>query len=140
MVEEVLPAQNAEVIYQGNKFFNKFDEQDVLNSLKSFQKKKAQAILSEIKKQPDQLMFDTNGTVFIEGKSIPDSNIKDFLFSLFNGKSSTLNGFKDFVVKLQQLGLSRFIPKKSLPLEDFRPENIVEKNPFSMEKWYFIGQ
>lgn len=136
----MLPAQNAEVIYQGNKFFNKFDEQDVLNSLKSFQKKKAQAILSEIKKQPDQLMFDTNGTVFIEGKSIPDSNIKDFLFSLFNGKSSTLNGFKDFVVKLQQLGLSRFIPKKSLPLEDFRPENIVEKNPFSMEKWYFIGQ
>ena len=139
MVEEVLPAQNAEVIYQGNKFFNKFDERDVLNNLKGFQKKKAQAIISEIKKQPNQLTFDTNGTVFIEGKSIPESNIKDFLFSLFNGKS-TLNGFKDFVVKLQQLGLSRYIPKKSLPVEDFQPQNIVEKNPFSMEKWYFIGQ
>ena len=139
MVEEVLPAQNAEVIYQGNKFFNKFDERDVLNNLKGFQKKKAQAILSEIKKQPDQLTFDTNGTAFIKGKSIPESNIKEFLFSLFNGKS-TLNGFKDFVVKLQQLGLSRYIPKKSLPVEDFQPQNIVEKNPFSMEKWYFIGQ
>ena len=43
MVEEVLPAQNADVIYQGNKFFNKFDERDVLNNLTGFQKKKTQA-------------------------------------------------------------------------------------------------
>jgi nitrogen fixation protein len=49
-------------------------------------------------------------------------------------------GFKDFVLKLQEMGLSRYIPKKSLPKKDFDPNVIVEKNPFSMEKWYYIGQ
>ena len=75
----------------------------------------------------------------IEGRSIPDSNIKTYLSALFSGKSSS-PGFKDFVAKLQQMGLSAYIPKKSLPETEFDPEKIVEKDPFSLEKWYFIGQ
>ena len=139
MVEDVSPTEISEIVYKANILFNKFDESDLLKGLKTFQKKKALSILNELKKQPDQLTFDTNGTVVIEGRSIPDSNIKTYLSALFSGKSSS-PGFKDFVAKLQQMGLSSYIPKKSLPETEFDPEKIVEKDPFSLEKWYFIGQ
>jgi len=139
LVEDVSPGEAANVIYKNSQEFNSFDESHLLSGLKNFQKKKALAIISELKKQPDQITFDTNGTVIIEGKSIPESNISDYLKALFSGKSSPV-GFKDFVLKMQEIGLSRYIPKKSLPKKDFDPNVIVEKNPFSMEKWYYIGQ
>jgi len=91
-----------------------------------------------MKRQPDQLTFNDSGTVIIEGRSVPESNIKACLEALFSGKASPA-GFKDFVVKLQQMGLSRYIPKKSLPSIEFDPSKIVEENPFSLEKWFYIG-
>jgi len=91
-----------------------------------------------MKKQPDQLSFNEMGTIVIEGRSIPDSNIKSCLEALFSGKEKP-TGFTDFVLKLKQMGLTRYIPKKSLPAESFDPTKVVEKNPFSMEKWYFLG-
>lgn len=133
------PAEASNIVHKSNVLFNKFDENHLLNGLKNFQKKKALAILSEMKKQPDQLSFDTNGIVYIEGNSIPDSNFKDYLIALTSGKKKPV-GFKDFVIKLQQMGLSRYIPKKCLPIKEFDPKIIIEKNPFSLEKWYFIGQ
>jgi hypothetical protein len=138
-VEDVNPAEATNVVHKSNQEFNDFDEKHILSGLKNFQKKKALAIINEFKKQPDQITFDTNGTVIIEGKSIPESNISDYFKALFSGKSSPV-GFKDFLIKMQQMGLSRYIPKKSIPARDFDPNEIVEKNPFSLEKWYYIGQ
>lgn len=139
LVEDVSPVESNNLVHKSNVLFNQFEENHLLEGLKNFQKKKALAIINEIKKQPDQLTFDNNGTVYIEGNSIPDSNFKDFLIALSSGKSKPV-GFKDFVIKLQQMGLSRYIPKKSLPIKEFDPKEIIDKNPFSMEKWYFIGQ
>ena len=138
-MEDVSPAEPSNIVHKSNVLFNKFDESNLLNGLKTFQKKKALAIISEMKKQPDQLTFDSNGIVYIEGKSIPDSNIKDFLIALSSGKTKPV-GFKDFVIKLQALGLTRYIPKKCLPIKEFDPTIIIEKKPFSMEKWYYLGQ
>ena len=139
MVEDISPGKEAEIIYTSNRF-NDFDENVLLKDFKPFQKKKAIAILSEIKKQPDQLTFDKNGTIFIEGNNIPNSNISVYLKALFSGKTKDIDGFQDFINKLQKIGLSRFIPKKCLPKYKFDPSKSVEKNPFSMEKWYFIGE
>ena len=118
LVEDVNPAEPSEVLYQKNVLFNKFDESDLISGLKNFQKKKAEAILNVLKSQPDQLSFDTNGVVFIEGRSIPDSNIKEYLNALFTGGKKSNSGFQDFVIKLQQMGLSQYISKKSLHVRD----------------------
>ena len=97
MIEDVSPVEASNILHKSNILFNKFDENHLLEGLKTFQKKKALAIISEMKKQPDQLTFDSNGIVYIEGKSIPDSNFKDYLIALTSGKNKP-NGFKDFVV------------------------------------------
>ena len=140
IIEDVSPAQEAEVVYKANDGFNNFDEAHLLKDFKKFQRKKAEAILSEMKKQPDQLTFDSTGVVIIEGKSVPESNIKDFLTCLFTGKPSNPIGFDDFIDKLQRIGLSRFIPRKRLPHKTFQIKNDDRGGPFSLEKWYFIGQ
>lgn len=139
LVEDVTPANPSEVIYKSNVLFNKFDEQNLYKDLKNFNKKRASKIVLEMKKQPDQLSFNENGTVIVDGLNIPESNIKSCLEALFSGKGSPA-GFKEFVVKLQEMGLTRYIPKKFLPKKDFDPQEIVEQNPFSLEKWYYIGQ
>lgn len=106
--------------------------------LKKHQQKKAKAILAQIKEHGDQLTFDKAGVVFIEGNSIPESNIADILHCLFNSKKNA-PGYLEFVLKLQQMGLSKFIPKKSaLPKKDI-VQNQMDSSAYNTEGWYYLG-
>lgn len=92
--------------------------------------------MNHIKEQPDQLTFDDSGTVFIEGNALPQSNIYRLLQDLFCAKSKGA-GYGAFVLKLQQMGLSRYIPKKSIPEPEPSTQNAIP--PYNLEEWYYLG-
>lgn len=120
-----------------NKDFDNFDENFILSKLKKHQKKKAKAILEQIKEHGDQLTFDKSGVVFIEGNSIPGSNIAYLLYCVLNAKKNA-PGYEEFILKLQQLGLSQFIPKKSSSQES-KIEIPIDSSPYNTEGWYYLG-
>lgn len=120
-----------------NLTFDKFDESALLSKLKENQKRKARDILKHIKEQPDQLTFDDSGTVYIEGNALPQSNIYQLLQDMFCAKSKG-PGYSAFVLKLQQMGLSRYIPKKSLPEQD-QSEASKPLPPYNLAEWYYLG-
>ena len=137
LIEDTAPSSSAEnIIQEKNLTFDKFDEKILLSKLKNNQNKKALEILRHIKDQPDQLTFDDKGTVFIEQTSLPNSNIYKLLQALLTSKSNE-PGFSSFVLKLQQMGLSRFIPKKSQPPLD--NSSSVPIPPYNLDQWYYLG-
>jgi len=69
----------------------------------------ATKLLTEIEKRSPQITFDSKGVIFVDGESIPQSNIYKFLPLLYRKKiSKTLPGFSDFLTKLNSLGLKQF--------------------------------
>lgn len=136
LVANTTPGIEGTLVEEKNLGFNSFDEEALLSTLNKNQKKKALDILRHIKEQGDQLTFDGTGIVFIEGKSLPGSNIYQLLHSLFSAKPKS-TGFAAFVAKLQQMGLSRFLPKKCLPV--LKVENTNTSPPYNLEDWYYLG-
>lgn len=142
MVSEILlentePTSSDPIVDEKNLTFNKFDEGALLSKLKQNQRRKALDILKHMKEQPDQLSFDESGTVFIEGNALPQSNVYKLLQDLFCAKSKG-PGFNAFVLKLQQMGLSRYIPKKSIPEPELGTVNKPHSS-YNLEQWYYLG-
>lgn len=109
-----------------------------MQSLKPFTRKKALQLIKTIKDQGDQLTFDNTGSVFLEGNTLPNANFFRLISSLFSGKHDE-PGFSEFVKKLQEMGLSKFIPKKSKVSNVSVEVNLNTLKPFNVDKWYYIG-
>lgn len=103
-----------------NDLSDKFDEEAVLRKIPKKYKLQAKVLLDVFNARSDVATFDVNQVVYLNGESLPNSNITQFLLQLFNVKSSPnrikklrSQGFDDFVAQLEIMGLTHLFPYKN---------------------------
>jgi len=86
-----------------------FDIKKALSRVPREHRANATKLLAEIEKRSPQITYDSKGIIFIDGDSIPGSNIFTFLPILYKKSvRKTLPGFSDFLAKLNSLGLQKY--------------------------------
>lgn len=109
-VQQHLPAPNNYGI-QVNKsdLHDIFDLKKVYSKVPKEHRSNALKLMNEIEKRSSEVSFDTSGTVFIDGDSIPNSNFFVYFPLLYKKRiPKNLPGFQDFVNKLNSMGLREF--------------------------------
>jgi len=104
-----LPENNYETEITKSDLNDVFDVKKALLKVPKQHRSDASKLLTEIEKRSPQLTFDSKGTVYIDGDSIPQSNFFIFLPLLYKKRiPKSLSGFPDFVNKLNSMGLQKF--------------------------------
>ena len=99
-------------------------------------KKQATTLLEQFNSRGNELTWNSDGVIFIDQVSIPNSDIFLLFPYLFKAKQpKNLNGFQDFVQKLSEMGLDHLITarKKIVKTED------TPKKTGESPNWYYLG-
>ncbi len=81
-------------------------------------KRKAREMLLKIKSNfPADLSFDEKGTVFINGDSMPETDIKELLAATFNSRKKA-TGLNMWLDKLHDLGLDNYVNSKRKTIQE----------------------
>ena len=120
-----------------------FDENLLIELVPSGFHARAKELLQKIHEFPMELNFGTDGTVFIDSQSIPNSDIKIIFPALFIRKNKkVIPGLKELATKLASMGFGHLFFKgilKSLK----RPNNYkISESAIDYKKhknWWYIG-
>jgi len=115
----------------------------LLNKIPSKYKQKAEKLLEAFEEHPNSITWNSDGVIFVNQDSLPNSNIFSLLPELFKkNPNKKLPGFFEFTSEIATLGFGHLIEKgllrglhRSLPIEN--QKNLYEgiKN----ENWWYIG-
>lgn len=121
------------------------DENNLLRKIPSKFRARAQQLVEAINEHSSSISWNTDGTIFINGESLPLSNIFTLMPELFkHNPNREVAGFYEVVKQLANLGLGHLINKNILrglrrpgPLENQTElYTYVKQNP---GKWYYLG-
>ena len=114
-----------------------FDESRLLKLLPPSHRRKAEVLIRQFNKHPNELTWSSDGTILVDEVSIPNSDIYLLLPLLFkSSRQSKAPGFEDFVLKIKEMGLDHLINSKhvkSIKSIASSPKTNKSKN------WWFIG-
>jgi len=121
------------------------DEHSLLKKIPAKFKERAAKLIEAFDEFPTIMSWDKAGVVFLDGNSIPNSNIYELMPELFKANpDKNKSGFSELVKKIAALGYGHLINKTILKGLQRREKiekqselyNYVSKNP---KKWYYIG-
>lgn len=119
-----------------------FDEKKLLQRIGKEHRTRAQHLLHKLQERPNELSFDSSGTIYIDEESIPNSNIFKWLPLLFKKRTPKgINGFENFRLKLEQMGLGHLVQypidhKKASKIDDAIGGSFSSKNN---SNWWYLG-
>lgn len=114
-----------------NQEHDNFDKSFLLKLISRRQRSAAKKVLDVIELKPQELNFDSSGSVFIDQTSIPQANFHVIFPLLFKkGQFSKIPGYEEVCLKLKDLGVLSNHQKLSLPLR---------QNSTKDEHWYYLG-
>lgn len=118
-----------------------FDETQLLALVSKPYKIKAKALLEQFDERGNELTWNSSGTVFIDQVSLPQSNFFIIFPLLFKrSKPKNIPGFKDVVLKINQMGLSDFICSRKDVTTHYNHQRITQNNdPENNIPWWYIG-
>lgn len=122
-----------------------FDSNLLLDLVPSGFHARAKELLEKINQNPMEISFSTDGTVYIDSKSIPNTDIKIIFPALFIRKNKkSITGLKETATKLASLGFGHLFFKGILKTLK-RPNNYkfsdheTSHNYKKHKHWWFIG-
>lgn len=145
------PQNNAQRVSGGENYVksDQNDEADELLLLKKIPKRfqiRARKLLEAFDKHPTIISWNSEGVLFLDGNSIPQSNMYKLLPEVFKlHPDYSLPGFKEFVKKLASLGLGLLI-NRSILRGLTRREKIENESDIydyitkNTKNWYYIGR
>ena len=109
-------------------------------------RKKASQLLKEFNVRGNELTYDSSGVIYIDGVSIPNSDIFVLFPYLFKAKRrKNLVGFEDFYQKIVDMGLLDFIYRREVKFHiEKEKKPIKPKESKSTDKddsdvnWWFL--
>ena len=128
-----------------------FDEEELLRQIPENQRFKAKALISYFNQIPEQITWNSNGVLFIDQVSIPNSNIFQIFHHLFDPTSSSGSkaaaGLDELVYKLKSLHLDQLISFKIKIEPAAEPPNFHSSNMSNSNceaarddlPWWYIG-
>jgi len=120
-----------------------FDENLLIQLVPNGFHTRAKELLEKIREFPMELSFASDGTVFIDSQSIPNSDIKTIFPALFIRKTKKIiPGLIETATKLASMGAGQFFFKGILKTLK-RPKNYkLSEEALNYKKhknWWFIG-
>ena len=116
-----------------------FDETRLLKTIPPRHRYQAQILLQQFNQRGVELTWNSDGVIFIDQTSIPQSNIFVLFPYLFKMKHpKDLPGFDDFLQKIQEMGLGHLTVKKIRSKKSEMNMN-VNLNPKQSDNWWYIG-
>jgi hypothetical protein len=98
-----------------NDFNDIFDEKRLLRLTPKKFRKNGEELLKQFVSRGSELNWDSSGTIYIDGTSIPESDIFILFPCLFRSKKpKKLEGFVEFFNKIIEMGLSDLLSQKVL--------------------------
>jgi len=129
----VLPYDN---IVKKNDEADVFDENRLVGLVPNNQKKKAKELLKQIDENGHLITFNSSGVLFLNGISIPNSNIFEIFPMLFKiSKPSNTPGLLDIIKQIDSMKLSYLIVTKSKEPK----KNQKEENMKISENFWYLG-
>jgi len=130
------------VVYSKSHQNDIYDEKKLMKRVPKEHRVVAKRLLDAIDSRPNEMNFNSEGVIFVDDESIPSSNIYKFFPLLFKKKApKNFTGFKDFISKLQEMGLGHFIQypidHKTAVKLDKAVEDATQIT--SDDQWWFIG-
>ena len=94
-----------------NDLADKFDENHLLHLIPKRYKAQAKTLLKACDERAAEFTFNTNGIIFIDGTSLPGTNIFVLFPALFKNTKTRRNlvGFNEVIQKLKDMGLAHLI-------------------------------
>ncbi len=122
-------------------FHNQYvsDEMKLLKTIPPRYRRQAATLIRQFENRGNELTWNSDGVIFIDQTSIPESDIFLLFPYLFKHKfPKTLLGFEDFLQKIEEMGLSHLILQKK-----FTKRSKYLKSESKMEKkdstnWWFL--
>lgn len=139
---QVIPLNYAVEIEKSN-LNDKYDEKKLLSKVPREHIRNALELLKAFEDQPNEISFDSQGTIFINEESIPESNIYKFFPLLFRKrKPKSFTGYQDFVEKLLDMGLGHYIKypindKKAAKMDTLLKQELNLDT--SKTQWWYLG-
>lgn len=137
------PVQNVDI--HKSDLNDNFDIQKLLQSVPEENLEKAEILLKKLQEFPNEITWDSSGTIFIDQKSLPESNIYDLFPKLFRkvANANKILNLREVASKIASLGFGYLINgrytgglsrKKPVPNE----AELIEKMK-SYPNWWYIG-
>jgi len=96
---------------------------------------KATKLLTEIENRSPELTFDSKGTIFVDGESLPESNFFIFFPLLYKKRVPKYTSFADFVSKLNSMNLNHLFEFK----KKFNQKQKIDQNLRKDQKnWWLL--
>jgi hypothetical protein len=99
-------------------------------------RRQAQTLLQQFNQRGNELTWNSDGVIFIDQTSIPESNIFQLFPYLFKMKHpKDMAGFDDFQQKIHDMGLDHLIVKR---LKTFTSTSKKNSNQNTVKNWWFL--
>ena len=126
-----------------NDLADKFDENHLLRLIPKRYKSQAHTLLKVCDERAAEFTFNVNGVIFIDGTSLPGTNIFELFPALFKRtrSRSKLVGFHEVIQKLADMGLSHLIIRSDeQPKVKKEKQKLVTDIPTSsMTNWWYLN-
>ena len=130
------PALKFDNVLTNNKN-DKFDQKRLLKFVPKPFKEKARQLLQKIEENPEQLNFSTDGIIYINKTSIPNSDVFHLFPYLFKSRHpKSLDGFEDLLSQIHEMGLSHLIKNPVFKSTITKTQEVVMS---SGPNWWYLG-
>jgi len=119
-------------------FNDVFDLKKVIAKISKEHRNNAIKLLGEIEQRSTELNFDSKGVVYIDGEAIP-GNFFLFFPILFKKRiPKSMNGFSDFLNKLNSMGLQHLFPLQKNYQKKIRIDQSLKKELNQNKSWWLL--
>ena len=126
-----------------NDLADKFDANHLLKVIPKRYKLKAETLLKVFDERAAEFTFNTSGIVFIDGTSLPGTNIFHLLPALFKQSKvrAKIVGFHEVVQKLTDMGLAHLIirPPTEAQVKVKREKHSLASPSSSKTNWWYLN-
>jgi hypothetical protein len=98
-------------------------------------RRQAATLLHQFDTRGNELTWNSDGIIFVDQTSIPNSNIYQFFPYLFKQRHpKNLSGFDDFIDKIKEMGLDHLILHKPPKVKE-----VAFSDSKTEPNWWYLG-
>lgn len=137
--EKTVPPINYDNQVFQNNLNDGFDQKYLLKRIPKRNQPQAENLLKTLSERANELTWDSSGIIYVDGRSVPNSDIFRIFPSLFKKQHpKRIKGFEEFIEKLSLMGLSHFLPIKQSQIISKSKSGVTEGEVNS--QWWYIGE
>jgi len=136
--EELEPPQRFGVKNIKDDLNDKFDENSILKLVPPRFRRQAETLLQQFDEHSQDITWSSDGTLYIDQVSIPESNFFVLFPALFKStKADKILGYGELYQKLNDMGLVHLIRSPQRKIKTIKKVNLSTST--LPENWWFIG-